>query len=115
MLTVVPPPSGGQGGGAPKRRRWAPSLSLTPEEHRALAATLRSLRAALGSWKAVSAAMGGISTDTLSGVAGDRYPGSAVLILRAARVARTTVEAVLSPGPRAADRCPHCGARRGAP
>ncbi|WP_438002684.1 hypothetical protein WME89_27395 [Sorangium sp. So ce321] len=59
--------------------------------------------------------MGGISIDTLSGVASDRFPGSAALILRAARAARTTVEAILAPGPRSAERCPHCGARRGSP
>lgn len=114
MLTLVPPPTGGQGGGAPKHRRRSIALSLNAEERRGLAATLRSLRAAFGSWKAVSRSMGGIAVDTLCSVASGKNPGSPALVLRAARAARTTVENILAPAPRSADRCPHCGAKRGA-
>jgi hypothetical protein len=110
------PPDGGQGTGAPARRPYhrSPSLSLTPDETRRLRAALHGLKARLGSWRAVGVAMGGVHARTLTSVANGANRGSAALVLLAARVARTTVERLLSP-PAAADRCPHCGARRGAP
>ncbi|WP_437752008.1 hypothetical protein [Sorangium sp. So ce1389] len=53
--------------------------------------------------------MGGVHVRTLAGVACGIGRGSPALVLLAARVAETTVERILSPGPVDAGRCASCG------
>ncbi|WP_433927008.1 transcriptional regulator [Sorangium cellulosum] len=111
MQLVLPLPECGQGGRVPTRRPYhrSRSLYLTPDETRRLRAALRGIKARLGTWRAVSAAMGGVHARTLAGVACGINRGSPALVLLAARVAATTVERILSPGVVAADRCDRCG------
>ncbi len=111
MQLYLIPPEIGQGSGAPARRPYhrSPSLSLTPDETRRLRAALRGIKARLGTWRDVSAAMGGVNTRTLYRVACGAERGSPALVLLAARVAGTTVERLLSPGVVDAARCAHCG------
>ncbi|WP_437561136.1 transcriptional regulator [Sorangium sp. So ce542] len=111
MQLYLIPLDGGQGGRVPTRRSYhrSRSLSLTPDETRTLRAALRGLKARLGSWRAVSAAMGGVHVRTLAGVACGIGRGSPALVLLAARVAETTVERILSPGVVEAGKCAACG------
>ncbi|WP_437767586.1 hypothetical protein WMF27_18275 [Sorangium sp. So ce281] len=70
---------------------------------------MRGIKARLGTWRAVSEAMDGVNTRTLCRVACGAERGSPALVLLAARVAKTTVERLLSPGVVDASRCAHCG------
>ena len=115
MLTLVRPRRGGQGTDppAPKGRR-SPALRLTDTEAMHLRAALRGLRALHGTWTKLAEAMG-LSPRLLWNIIGGRRHPSPAIALLASRVARTTIERVLSAGPVAADRCPHCGATKAVP
>lgn len=110
MLTLVRPPSGGQGGDPPRRRHRgkSPAFSLTHDERQRLAAALRGLRARMGTWQRVAAAMG-VAARSIAGVACGMHRGTAAMVLLTARVGGTTVERILSGELIAADKCPHCG------
>jgi hypothetical protein len=54
----------------------------------------------------------GLSVRLLNNINSGRHPSPAVALL-ASRVARTTIERILG-GIASADRCPHCGAPKGA-
>ncbi|WP_437649815.1 hypothetical protein [Sorangium sp. So ce362] len=69
---------------------------------------MRGVKARLGTWRAVSEAMDGVNIRTLCRVACGAERGSPALVLLTARVAKTSVERLLSP-PVAADRCCGCG------
>ncbi|WP_437601917.1 hypothetical protein WMF28_09930 [Sorangium sp. So ce590] len=70
---------------------------------------MRGVKARLGTWRAVSEAMDGVNIRTLCRIACGAERGSPALVLLAARVAKTSVERILSPGVVVADRCPSCG------
>ena len=113
MLRLVHPAPNGQGIRLPKGRR-SPALSLTDVEAMRLRAALRGLKGSFGTWPKLAEAMG-LKTDTLRHIACGRNHPSPGVVLLAARVARSTVERILEAGPVSADRCPHCGASKGAP
>ncbi len=113
MLRIVHPAPRGQGSDPPKRRRRERSaaLSLTAEEGKHLAATLRNLRFGLGAWSVV-AMVTGLPITLLTKVAqpGRKRGIHPAVALRAAKAAGLPVETVLSGAMRPADRCPTCGA-----
>jgi hypothetical protein len=84
---------------------------LTDTEAMRLRAALRNLRALYGTWSCLAEAMG-LPIGSLNNIVGGRRHPSAAVALLAARAAGATVDAVLG-APVAADRCPHCGAKRG--
>ncbi|MGK4007900.1 transcriptional regulator [Sorangium sp. So ce1036] len=113
MLTLIQQPAGLQGEGAPARR-GPRSTSLTDAEAMRLRAALRHMRGLFGTWACLADAMGVPKTTLTNFVHGSHPTTTHGLALKAARVAGTTVERLLG-RPVAADKCPHCGARRGAP
>jgi hypothetical protein len=99
-----------------KRETWAKSRpqnetrkasDLTPEEQRHARKALHFLRAKLGSWPKLAAAMK-VRAPTLCTVSRGRAV-TAGLALRAARLAGVPVEDVLSGAWPKAGSCPHCG------
>ena len=115
MLRIVHPAPRGQGTDPPKRRKGSrsASLMLTVEERQHLRAALKNLRRRLGSWPAVAEAVG-VDVGTLHHAAGARGTrGGLALAVRAAKVARVPVEAMLSGKLADADRCPTCGVKIG--
>lgn len=93
MLTLVHPPRGGNGGSPPSRRKGIPSasLSLTPDEARAVRVAARNIaRQHFGTIAKLAAALG---VDP-GGLTKKRRP-SAGLAVALARVSGMTVDAVL--------------------
>jgi hypothetical protein len=83
---------------APRKRRPRERL-FGAEEERALRAALLTLRGIHGSWPSLAREMG-IHADTIENAANGRKPISGDVAIRAARVARQPLEALLSPVPR---------------
>ncbi|WP_437855115.1 helix-turn-helix domain-containing protein [Sorangium sp. So ce363] len=111
-MKVVPIRGGGRQGGDPPSARPRPTLSMGGEEAQRLRAALRSLRSMAGSTRCL-AEMLGMGEGHLQNIICGRRPSYGVAV-RAAKLAGVTVERLLG-GLAAADRCPTCGARRGAP
>ena len=110
-LTLVRPSREGQDGGRlPKRPR--PVLTLLPAETARLRATLKNLRRAYGTWLCLAEVMG-VGRNTLVHVAAGTKKGSPGLLLRAARAAGMSIEALLAPLSEAGT-CPACGRKGGA-
>lgn len=84
-----------------KRGRARREPLFTPDQERALRASLKGLRSSFGGWRHLAQAMG-MSLVTIKNAAYGRVPCSAEVALRAARAARKPLEALLSPGPRVA-------------
>ena len=112
MLRLVHPAREGQST-RPSKGKRSPALSLTNEERQHLRAALRGLRAKYGSWGAVAKLLG-VGYDTVQATAGKGINprGSGTLAIRAAKLAGTTAEALLSGQIVPAGICPHCGAER---
>ncbi len=93
MLRLVPPVREGQGTDPPVRRkgRPAPSLSLTPEEARAVRAAARNIARTYGGLRKLAAAIG-VEPQTLTRK--DKTP-SAGLAVALARVSGLSVDVVL--------------------
>jgi hypothetical protein len=107
MLRLIKPSSKGQGTDPPQRRRRSPDL--TPDERRLLRQALHNLRFALGGWDVV-ALVTDLRPQRLYKAARFKNPaGGALVALRAARAAGTTVEHILSGKIAPAGRCPTCG------
>jgi len=116
MLTVVRPPPEGQGTDPPGKRTKRPHAGtpLTDTEQARLRAALRNLRALHGgTWDSLAAVLG-VRPGTLAKVASGADAGTANMALRAARAAGAALERVIG-APVSADRCPHCGSKRGSP
>lgn len=110
MLRLVHPPPAGQGSGAPTRRRGgpAPSLSLTPDEARAVRTAIRGAARTFGSLRKLAAAIGVGPAVLTKKTRPD--PG---LALAVARVAGLSLDAMLAGRLTDAGTCPACGAKRG--
>ena len=111
-MKLVHPAPMGQGIRLPKGRR-SPALRLTDVEAMRLRAALRNLKALHGGWKPLAEVMR-VKPTLLHHINGGRKHPSPAVALLAARAARSTVERILEGGVVAADRCPHCGAPKGA-
>jgi DNA-binding XRE family transcriptional regulator len=71
------------------------------DQARALRAALMALHATHGTWAALADAMG-VNLHTVQAIATGRNPMSAEIAIRASRLARKPLEALLVPAPRAA-------------
>jgi hypothetical protein len=113
MLRLVHPAPAGQGPVTPKGRHSA-ALRLTEPERRHLAIALQNLRLGFGTWACLADAMG-VREEMLkkAGVPHNNKGGSPALALVVARIAGTSVEAILSGTLSAAGRCHACGHRLG--
>lgn len=109
MLRLAHPAPSGQGTRPSKRR---PAPVFTPTEQMRLRAALRNLRALYGSWTCLAEVMGVQPTTLARAANGQRIPSAAIGIA-AARAAGETLDRLIG-APVSADRCPHCGAVRGA-
>lgn len=113
MLRLVHPAPSGQGIDPPKRRRGpSPVLSLTAEEAQHFRAALRNAARAYGSWACLASAIG-VPVASLTQAIGKRRRPSGVLVIRAAKAAGMSVEAMLSGSLSPAGRCQACGSRVG--
>jgi hypothetical protein len=113
MLRLVAPP-GADGQDPPTRRkrgRRSPVLSLTTTERRHLAAALQNLRRTFGSWRAAADALGVPESSAKNAATGTKRNASPGLALRVARVAKVSVEVMLSGVMTLVGTCPTCGAR----
>ena len=106
MLRLVQPPVGGQPTRPPRRRKDV--LSLTSDERRNLRQALQNLRLRYGSWPCLAEVMD-VPVATLICASSRRKGGSAILALRAAKAAGSTVEALLAGKLTPAGSCPNCG------
>jgi DNA-binding XRE family transcriptional regulator len=99
---------GRHGPGDPNRGLRQRVNNLTDDERRLLRAAIKNLRVRLGSWRALSEAVG-LSENTLRGIAKGADFGSVKVALKVARVARIPVDVLLAGRIVPADRCPTCG------
>ena len=106
MLTLVRPGDAAQEKRPSKNTK--PCLSLTEEEAARLRTLIVNLHRVFTTWAALSGAMG-VRPSTLTHIACGATRGSPGVLLLAARVARMTVEQVLSGKLDVAGRCPTCG------
>ena len=107
-LHVVPTP-GQENPRPPKRRGPSDALILSPDETRHVKAALKGMRRTFGTWAAAGAAMG-VPGGTLSSAATKRgYQPSGTLVIRMAKAAGTTAEAILTGAIVKAGTCPTCG------
>jgi hypothetical protein len=107
MLRLVPPEGQPPKPPRPKYRRSEPHLSK--EEMDRVKVVLHHLRHRWGSWDRVAEIMGNVNPATLCKVAGPGKVVSPGWALAAAKVANTTVEAILSGSLVLVNDCPHCG------
>ena len=114
MLRLVHPAPGGQGTDPPKRRKLSRSSALlfTPEEARHVRTFLRNTARAFGTWERFADALG-VPVGTLNKAYNPKRRPGGTLVIRAARLAGVSVEAVLSGTIATADRCATCGHRAG--
>ncbi len=111
MLRLVHPPSVGKDT-RPSKGRRSPALSLTAEEAQHFRAALRNAARAYGSWACLAAAIG-VPAESLHQASGKGNRPSGLLIIRAAKAAGMSVEAMLTGTLNAAGRCQACGSRVG--
>jgi hypothetical protein len=108
MLRLVHPSPGGNGPPAPaRRRRPAPSLSLTEDEARHARTAIRGAARVLGSLAKLAALIG--VRGTILTKKSRPHPG---LVLAVSRVAKLSLDAMLSGKLVDAGTCPSCGAKR---
>jgi hypothetical protein len=110
MLMLVHPAREGQGTDPPKRRRGTrpAAFRLTAEESRHARAALKNAARTFGGYPALATAIG-VPVATLHRANGKHRPFSGTLAIRLAKVAKVSVEAMLSGTLTAAGTCPTCG------
>src|SRR5262245_26730600 len=97
MLTLVHPAPRGQGTDLPRKRGYRTRRPiLTPEQEARIRAVLQNLRRAYGGWDVLAEVMG-YCRGTVKDAGIGHHNISPGILVRAARAAGTTVEALLAP------------------
>ena len=97
----------------PPREKRKRVPTFTAEEQARLRAALKNARPLLGTWARLAAAMR-VAMHSIQDAAGGSRPVTAEMALRLARALGKPLESLYR-APAAADVCPTCGAKRGAP
>jgi hypothetical protein len=108
MLRLVHPDGGGNTPARRRRHAPSPALSLTADEARHLRTAIRGIARSFGSLTKLAAAIG-VPLGTLA----KRRHQSAGLALAVARVAKVSLDVMLSGRLLDAGVCPACGGKRG--